>query len=454
MLEKILELFKASNFKEIKRILSEANEVDIAELLEEMLEEQDDNNVVITVFRMLPKETASEVFAYLDKDVQQVIIEAITDREVCNIVDSLFMDDTIDFLEEMPANVVKRVLKHTDKDTRELINQLLQYPEDSAGSIMTIEYIDLHANMTVGEALAKIRKTGIDKATIYNCYIISPSRKLLGEVELKDMMVAQDDQSLRDIIESNPIVANTLDDQEKVANSFRKYGVSAMPVVDRENRLVGVITSDDVMNIMEEEATEDIEMMSAMTPSERPYLKTGVFSLAKHRIVWLMVLMVSATFTGSIMNHFEELISSMAVLASFIPMLMDTGGNAGSQSSTLVIRGMALEEIHAYDILRVMWKELRVAFIAGTALAIVNFGRIMLMNFFTTTPTSPMVAFVVSVSLICIVVLAKLVGCTLPIIAKKLHLDPAIMAAPLITTIVDAVALIIYFMMAKAMLGL
>ncbi len=454
MLEKILEWFSQSNFKEIKNCLADLNEVDIAELLEQILEEEDGSNVLITVFRMLPKEMASEVFSYLDKEVQQVIIEAITDREVCNIVDSLFMDDTVDFLEEMPANVVKRVLKHTDKDTRELINQLLQYPEDSAGSIMTTEFIDLHANMTVGQALSKIRKTGIDKATIYNCYIITKDRKLLGEVELKDMMVATDDQFIEDIMESNPIIAHTLDDQENVANSFGKYGVSAMPVVDQENRLVGVITSDDVMAIMQEEATEDMEMMSAMTPSEKPYLKTGVFSLAKHRIVWLLVLMISATFTGSIMNHFEELISSMAILASFIPMLMDTGGNAGSQSSTLIIRGMALEEIHSRDILRVIWKEVRVALIAGIVLAIVNFGRIILMNLFTASPASPMVAFVVSFSLLCIVVLAKLVGCTLPILAKQLHLDPAIMASPLITTIVDAVALIIYFMMAKLMLGL
>ena len=456
MLEKILELYGKKDLKEIKRLLSECNEADIAELLQEISDEQDDSALLITLFRMLPKENAAEVFAYLDKDLQQLIIETITEKEIYDIVNSLFLDDTIDFIEEMAANVVKKVLRHTEPDRRELINKFLNFPEDSAGSIMTIEFVEFHPDLTVGDALTKIRKTGIDKETVYYCYVISSDRKLLGLVELKSLLIEDDSKTVGEIMEPNPIFVNTLDDQEHVANVFRKYGFYSMPVVDQEKRLVGIITADDVMTVMEEEATEDIEVMAAVSPSEKPYLKTGVFTLARHRIVWLLVLMLSATFTSNIISGFEELLSSMIVLSSFIPLLMDTGGNAGSQSSTLIIRGMALDEIHPSDILRVIWKEVRVAVIAGGCLSIFNFLRILLLNFLSPymnfEAVDPMVAVVVSISMFFTVIISKAIGCILPIAAKKLKFDPAIMAAPLITTIVDSLALLIYFAIASMLL--
>lgn len=456
MLEKILELYGRRNFKEIKRLLSECNEADIAELLQELSDQQDEPALLIALFRMLPKENAAEVFAYLDKDLQQLIVETITEKEIYEIVNSLFLDDTIDFIEEMPANVVKKVLRHTEAGRRELINKFLKFPEDCAGSIMTIEFVEFHPNITVGDALTKIRKTGINKETVYYCYVISADRRLMGLVELKSLLIEDDSKTVGDIMETNPIYVNTLDDQEHVANVFRKYGFYSMPVVDQEQRLVGIITADDVMTVMEEEATEDIEVMAAVSPSEKPYLKTGVFTLAKHRIIWLLVLMLSATFTANIISGFEQLLSSMIVLSSFIPLLMDTGGNAGSQSSTLVIRGMALDEIHPSDILRVIWKEVRVALIAGTSLSVFNFLRIMLLNFLSHymsfEAVDPMVAVVVSISMLFTVVIAKVIGCILPIVAKKLKFDPAIMAAPLITTIVDSLALLVYFATASLLL--
>lgn len=444
MVIEIKELIERNKLLELCEYLQELNSVDVANQLMDLEDEE-----LVLVFRVLPKDIAAEVFSYLDKDSQQHIVGSITDREVTQIVDKLFLDDTVDFIEELPANVVKKVIRNTSPQKRELINQFLQYAQYSAGSIMTIEFVDLKAYMTVKEAINHTRKTGTTKETLETCFIIDQARHLLGSVTLKDLILSEDDMIIEDIMDTNLISVQTSVDQEEVAHLFKAYDLVTMPVVDKENRLVGMITIDDVVDIIEQENTEDFQKMAAMAPNEEPYLKTPVLSLAKHRIIWLLVLMISATVTGRIIQGFEEVIQSVVILASFIPMLMDTGGNAGSQSSTLIIRGLALGEITTHDYLKVMFKELRVGSVVAIVLSVVNFLRIYFIEH-----VEFMVGITVCASLFFTVILAKVVGSILPIIAKKLKFDPAIMAGPLITTIVDAFALIVYFMLARTILGI
>jgi magnesium transporter len=444
--EQILDILNADsiNVSKLKELLTGMNTVDIAEIFEEL-----DREKIIRLFRILPKAIASDVFAYVDSDQQQIIIEALTDTEIGEIMNKLFVDDAVDFIEEMPANVVKRALQNVQPEKRKLINNILQYPDDSAGSLMTTEYVDLREDYTVREAFDSIRNTGLNKETIYTCYVIRRDRLLVGVVTAKKLMLARPQDRIGDIMNTNPVFAYTTDDQEAIADQFQKYGFLAMPVVDKEQRLVGIITVDDIVEVIVEESTEDMEKMSALAPSDEPYIKTGILRLAKNRILWLLVLMLSATITGSIISSFEAGLTLIPVLMAFIPMLMNTGGNAGSQASTLIIRGIALGEINLRDIVRVMWREIRVGVLCGIGLGLINFIRVYLMH-----GRSLFLALTVTMSLFCTVIMAKTVGSVLPIVAKRLGIDPAIMAAPLITTIVDAVSLIIYFSIAKVILGL
>ncbi|MGO5067061.1 magnesium transporter [Clostridium sp. LCP25S3_F8] len=444
-MEKILELINGKKYSEAREELLKLNSVDIATLLEEV----DNKKNMLVLFRLLPKDIEIDVFSYMSNDMQQYIIQSITHEEMTTIIDQLYFDDVIDLLEEMPANIVKKILLNTDEKKRKLINQFLKYEEDSAGSIMTIEFVDLKKEMTVEQAIERIRKVGVDKQTINTCYVIDKNRKLEGIISIRRLILSNKDVLIKDIMKENYVSINTFDDQEYVASQFKKYDLVSMPVVDKEHRLVGIITIDDIVDIIDQENTEDFHKMAAMEPSEEEYLKTGVFELAKHRIIWLLVLMISATFTGNIIRKSEDVLQSVVILASFIPMLMDTGGNSGSQSSTLVIRGLALGEIKLKDIFKVMWKEFRVSVVVGIALSIVNFLRVYFIE-----KVSFMVSMTVCISLFFTVVLAKVVGGILPIVAKKLKLDPAIMASPLITTIVDAVALLIYFGTAQMLLGI
>lgn len=444
MKEKILDLVEQGKYIEARKEIIDINAVDIAKLFEEIEQKK-----LLILFRILPKDLSSEVFTYLSSEVQRYLIESITDEEIISIIDDIFIDDTIDFLEEMPSNVVKKVLKNTNDKTRALINQFLNYPEDSAGSLMTIEYVDLKKEMTVGEAILSIKKNGFDKETINTCYVIDSNRKLEGVVSLRKLILSDDLLKIKDILDKEVISINTNDDQEEVANLFKKYGYYVMPVVDNENRLVGIITVDDVLEVIDQETTEDIQKMAAMQPSEKEYLKTSNWELAKNRIPWLLILMVSAAFTGGIIRKFEVALQSVMILAVFIPMIMDTGGNSGSQSSTLIIRSLALGEVSPRDLLKVMWKELCVSSIVGIVLSLINFIRIYYIE-----KTDLRISITVSLTLFFTVVLAKVVGGVLPMIAKKMNLDPAIMAGPLITTVVDAVALIIYFTIAISFLGI
>jgi len=441
---KLLELIQQKKYIEIKKELSEMNEVDVAELLDPL-----DAHMTLLIFRMLPKDLAVEVFAHFSTEQQLGIINSVTDKELEYIMDELFFDDMIDLIEEMPANIVKKVLKATKEDERKLINQFLKYPADSAGSIMTIEYVDLRKGITVKEALAHIKETGLNKETVYTCYVTDGKRTLEGFVSLRTLVTSDEELLIDDIMEDEVIRVNTHDDQESVANVFRKYGFLALPVVDNENRLTGIITVDDIMDIMEQEATEDFQIMAAMSPSEEAYLNTGVFALARHRLPWLLILMVSATFTGRIMGKFENVLASVVILSTFIPMLMDTGGNSGSQSSTLIIRGLATGEITTHDWLKVLWKELRISLIVGIVLSAINLVRLIVIEKIELS-----IAITVSLTLIVTVMTSKVVGGTLPLVAKKLKLDPAIMAGTLITTIVDALSLIVYFGIATTLLGL
>lgn len=440
----IKNLVKEGMFSKVKDEIVKMNVVDIASLLEELEEEK-----MLIIFRLLPKDIAAEVFSYMSNEQQQYIIEVITDKEIQTITDRLFLDDTVDILEEMPSNVVKKILKNTTKQKRQLINLFLKYPENSAGSIMTIEYVDLKKELKVKDSLEYIKQIGVDKETVDVCYVINKNRKLEGVVSLRKLVLTDGDIVIKDIMDTNFISIPTNADQEEIASLFKKYNLLAMPVVDKENRLVGIITIDDIVDVIEQENTEDLQKMAAMTPTDEEYLKTGVFTLARHRLIWLLILMISATFTGRIIIKFEELLQSAVVLTTFIPMLMDTGGNSGSQSSTLIIRGLALEEIRLRDILKVFWKEFRVSGIVGISLAAVNFIRIYYLE-----KIDLMVSITVSISLLFTVIVAKVVGGVLPIIAKKLKFDPAIMAGPLITTIVDAVALTIYFSLASSILAI
>ena len=429
------------DFSELREVLRNSNPVDVAERLEGM-----DYQQAIRLFRMLPKNTAAEVFAYLPRDMQQKIVNAIQDYEISHIIDDLFLDDAVDFIEEMPAGVVKRVLNNLPKGKRNMINHFLKYPEGSVGSIMTIEYVDLKEFLTVAETFARIRRDGVDKETIYTCYVIDSERRLLGAVSAKTLLLSSFDDKIGDIMLRDVVFATTGDDVESLANDFRKYGLLAMPVVDNEQRLVGIVTVDDVLAVQEEEATEDFEIMAALSPSAEPYLKTSIWTLVRNRLPWLTLLMLTATITGFILHDFEEALQAIPVLMTFIPMLMDTGGSGGSQSSTLIIRGLALEEISRRDVFKVLWKELRVALLCGAALAVVNFCRVLVM--FRSDAIGQNVAVLgwsVSLALWVTVVLAKIVGCMLPLLAKTLRLDPAVMAAPVITTIVDAGALLVFF---------
>lgn len=444
MYEKISDLLTGRKFAEIRKLLSDANPVDIAQMFEELDEED-----VIRVFRLLPKEVAAETFSYMSSEAQKNIVESMTDRELSGIIDELFLDDTVDLIEEMPASVVKKVLANTFGEKRSLINRFLQYKEDSAGSIMTIEFVDLKKEMTVEKAFEHIRKTGVDKETIYTCYVIDANRVLEGVITVKDLLLAAPSDIVGDIMDTNIIYATTDEDKEDVAHIFHKYDFMSLPVVDKEKRLVGIVTFDDAMDVMEEENTEDFEKMAAIMPSERPYLKTSIFEHAKHRIVWLMVLMISATFTGAIISSFEDAFKVIPVLVAFIPMLMDTGGNSGSQTSTLIIRGMALGEIEGRDVLRVWWHEIAVSLILGAALAAVSILKTYFLN-----GGNIRLSVTVSLSLYATVIIAQSIGCLLPIAVKKVGLDPAVAASPIITTIVDACALSIYFAVAKAFMGL
>ncbi|HHU72988.1 MAG TPA: magnesium transporter [Clostridiales bacterium] len=440
----ILDLIEQGKYAEARKEIVSINVVDTAQLFEEM-----DKQKILILFRILPKDIASGVFSHMSNELQRYVVESITDKEIQNILDELFLDDTIDFLEEMPANIVKKVLKNTNETTRKLINQFLNYPDDSAGSLMTIEYVDLRKEMTVKEALERIRETGVDKEIINTCYVIDSNRILEGIISLRKLILSDSTTVLKDIMDTGVISIKTHDDQEDVASLFKKYDYLVMPVVDNEHRLVGIVTIDDVLDVIDQEATEDLQKMAAMQPSEKEYLKTSVLVLAKHRIPWLLILMISATFTGFIIKKYESALQSAMVLASFIPMLMDTGGNAGSQSSALIIRGLALGDMKPHDILKVFWKELRVSAIVGIILSTVNFLRIYFIE-----KVDILVSVTVCSTLFAIVVLAKVVGGVLPIIAKKIKLDPAIMAGPLITTIVDTVALLMYFTAATWLLGI
>ena len=441
----LMALMEAGKHQEFKDKARECLPVDIAEGLEEV----EDSSKVIKLFRMLPKDIASDVFAYMTSDQQQLIAESATNAEIKALVDDMFMDDAVDFLEEMPANVVKKVLQNADETTRTTINQLLNYPENSAGSLMTIEYVDLHDYFTVRKAMDYIRRTGIDKETVYTCFVIDDQRHLVGQVSLRKLIIAPESTVIRDIMDTNIVSAMTTDDQEAVADDFRRYDLTSIAVCDKEERLVGIITIDDIVDVIQDENTEDIKKMAAIIPSDEAYLKTSVWNLVTHRLPWLLLLMISATFTSTIITHFETLLSGAVVLTAFIPMLMDSAGNSGSQTSVTVIRNMALGEVELSDWLRVLFKELRVAVLSGLALAAVNFLRMMIF-----TSAGMMVSLTVSVTLLCTVVIAMAVGCLLPMGAKRLGLDPAVMASPMITTIVDACSLLIYFMIASAMLGL
>lgn len=444
MKDLILSLVEQGKYGEARKEIVNVNAVDVAQLFEEV-----EQTRLLIMFRMLPKDIALGVFTHMSSDLQKRIITSMTDREAVSILDELFLDDVIDLLEEMPANIVKKLLKNTDKETRELINQFLNYPEDSAGSLMTIEYVDLVKEMTVSQALNHIKETGVDKETIDTCYVMDSNRILEGVVSIRKLILSDDLTVIKDIMDTGVVSINTHDDQEDIASLFKKYDYYVMPVVDNEHRLVGIVTIDDIIDVIDQEATEDLQKMAAMQPSEKAYLKTSALALAKHRLPWLLLLMISAAFTGNIIKRFESALQSVMVLASFIPMLMDTGGNAGSQSSTLIIRGLALGDMRTNDILKVLWKELRVSCIVGLILSSVNFLRIYLIE-----RTDLLVSITVCFTLFFIVVLAKVVGGVLPIIAKKIKLDPAIMAGPLITTIVDAVALTLYFTIATWLLGI
>lgn len=440
----ILQFIQNKDYMQIRKTLHELNTVEVSELLDEL-----DAKDVILVFRLLPKDEAADVFAYLSSEQQENIINTITDKEIARIIEDLYFDDMIDIIEEMPSNVVKKILKNTKVEERPLINQFLNYPDYSAGSIMTIEYVDLKKNMSVADAIQRIRRTGIDKETINTCYVTDSERKLEGIVSLRTLITSSDDVIVGEIMTTNIIHVQATDDQEEVAMDFKKYDLSAIPVLDAEGRLLGIITFDDIMDVVDQENTEDFHKMAGIAPSEESYLEAGVFSMAKQRIVWLMVLMISATFTGRIIRQYEEVLQSVVVLAAFIPMLMDTGGNAGSQSSTMVIRSLALGDISPKDILKVIVKEFFIALIVGASLALLNFARLVWLE-----KTSYEIAFTVTLTLFLTVLLAKAVGSILPIVAKVVRVDPAVMASPLITTIVDAVALIVYFRLAHIFLSL
>jgi len=441
-LEELKELLAARKYTNIRQFLVELNEADIAFLMEELEDEER-----LKVYRILPKDLAADVFSYLEFDSQEAIITSLSDREAGSVIDNLMADDAADFLEEMPANVVERLLANANPETRQAINQLLRYPEDSAGSIMTVEYVSLKESLTVDEAIERIRSVGLDSETINICYVLDAGRTLVGTVALRYLLISPQDAVIGEIMHENVIYINTLMDQEAVARQFQKYDFTSMPVVDNEKRLVGIITVDDIVDILQEEATEDMEKMAAIVPSDKPYMKTSVIETWKKRMPWLLLLMISAAFTGSILTTFEDALMAYGVLIAYIPMLMDTGGNAGGQASVTIIRGLSLNEIEFGDALRVVWKEMRVAFLCGTTLAAANFVKLLLFD-----RVGLMVALVVCLTLIASVMIAKIVGCMLPMLARRIGFDPAVMASPFITTIVDVLSLLVYFQIAMRVL--
>ena len=449
IIEQIQELVKSRRIAQLRELLESVNSADFPSLFEEL----DDEDMVV-IFRLLPKDKASDVFVELDPDLQEKLINNFTDKELKVVVNDLFMDDTVDLIEEMPSSVVKRILKNIKASDRKIINELLKFPEDSAGSIMTTEMVELKENMTVDKAFQIIKDTGIDKETIYICYVVDNSRKLIGTVAIKDLLISERDVLIKDILEDNVISVLTTEDQETVAKMFDKYNFMAMPVVDTENRLVGIVTIDDAIDVMQDENTEDFEKMAAMTPTEDTYFKTSVFKHAKNRIVWLLFLMLSSTFTGLLLEKFQTAIAAVPLLVAFIPTIMDTGGNCGSQSSTLIIRGLALDEIKLTDLFKAIWKEIRVSFMIGLVLAIVTGLRIFLQYDGIHNDQSIKIAFIVGVTLMATAMIAEIMGCVLPMLAKRLKLDPAIMASPLITTVVDLCSMLVFFSIATAVMGL
>ena len=444
MIDRILDLLEDNKYQEIKSILNETNDVDVAELINEI-----DPEYRLKVFRLLNKDSSANVFSYIDIDIQQELINKLSDNETMNIINNLYTDDAVDLLDELPSNVVTKILNNVNKQTRNDINRLLNYEENSAGSIMTTEYVEFKENITVSEALKQLRKKHEDLVSIYTGFVISNSRLLIGTITLKDLIFASPNKKIKNIMNKNFISVKTNTDQELVANIMQDYDLTNIPVTDKDNRLVGIITIDDVIDILEEETTEDIEKMAAIVPTEKPYLKLSIFDIYKSRIPWLLLLMISATFTGKIIEHYEASLKAYVILTAFIPMLMDTGGNAGGQASVTIIRGLSLNEIEFKDIIKVIFKEFRVSLLIGITLAITNFIKLLLIDHVTVT-----IASVICLTLILTLILAKIIGCSLPIVAKKLGFDPAVMASPFITTIVDAVSLITYFKIASIMLGI
>ena len=441
-------LLDGKKYNTLRDILVTMNPFDIAEVFQELQDEK-----IAILFRILPKELAAETFVEMDDDTQQFLIHGFSDSELKEVVDELFVDDAVDLIEEMPANVVKRILRQADKDMRKQINELLKYPDDSAGSIMTTEFIVLRPDMTAEMAIKRIRRTGVDKETIYTCYVTDKNSHLIGITTVKDLLLAEDDSVVSDIMEENVISVNTLDDQEQAALMLSNYNFLALPVVDNENRLVGIVTIDDAIDVIQEEATEDIEKMAAVLPSDKPYMRTSVWGIYKKRIPWLFILMLSATFTSTIIHSFEGALASVIVLSSFIPMITGSGGNAGSQASVSVIRALSLGEIEFKSILSVLWKELRVSVLCGITLAIVNFGKLMIFDL-RGDPNAFWIAMVVSLTLVGTIMMSKIVGSALPMLASKIGFDPAVMANPLITTVCDSLSLLIYFAVATAVLNL
>ena len=442
-MEEIVELIKNRKFSELKAKLSEMKSADISSILDESTKED-----AVIIFRLLSKEKAGMTFSYMESDMREKLISDLTDKELKGILDELFMDDTVDLIEEMPSNVVKKILKAVNKEDRKTINELLKYPEDSAGSIMTTEFVDLKENMTIEQALDRIRKLAVNSETIYTCYVLNQNRILQGIVSIKEILLAKENCLIFDLMETNIISVNTLEDQEEVAKKFDKYDLYALPVVDNENRLVGIVTVDDAINVLQDEVEEDFEKMAAMQPTEDGYFETSVWEHAKNRIVWLLFLMLSSIITGAIITNYENAFAAIPILVAFIPMIMDTGGNCGSQSSTLIIRGLATDELEPKDALKILWKEVRVALVVGVILTLVNGLRIFVQY------KNLQLAVTVGLSICVTVILSKSIGCLLPLIAKKLKLDPAIMAAPLITTIVDVLSILVYFQIATAIMGL
>ena len=449
LVERIEQFYKNKELSKIKHELGEMNPADIAEILEEF-----PDNQKLLFFRLLSKEDAAETFVELEPDTQEALIHGISDMELREVLDELYIDDAVDIIEEMPATLVKRILKNTDSETRKSINALLKYPEDSSGSIMTPEFVDLKKDMTVEDAFKRIRRTGVDKETIYTCYVTDASRHLLGVTTVKELLLHDYDDVIEEFMETNIIYVNTLDDQELAAQQLSKYDFLALPVVDMEERLVGIITVDDALDVIQEENTEDIQKMNAILPTEKTYLKTTVWETWKSRFPWLLLLMVSATFTGSIITGFEEKLAALTILTAFIPMLMDTGGNSGGQASVTIIRAMSLGEVEFRDYFKVVWKEIRVGLICGLSLAVVNFIKIWIVDrmLFKNDEITLVIDFAICLTLVVEIIFAKFIGCSLPMLAKKMGFDPAVMSSPFITTIVDAVALLLFFGISTAVI--